>query len=74
MEAQNKAVLKHLNKGPITPLQALRLYGCFRLGARIYDLRAAGHKIKAKMIEVRSRNGKKRVAQYTLDKPAKGFI
>ena len=42
---QNAMVLEHLTRGPITPIDALRLYGCFRLAARIYDLRQIGHNI-----------------------------
>lgn len=39
-ESQNEKVKAHLVSGKtITPLEALRLYGCFRLGARIWDLR-----------------------------------
>ncbi|MBR5874517.1 MAG: hypothetical protein IKY90_07295 [Oscillospiraceae bacterium] len=39
-------ILKHLQKhGSITPLEALQLYGCFRLGARVCDLRKEKHPI-----------------------------
>ena len=39
-------ILAHLRSvGPITPLEALELYGCFRLAARIKDLRVLGWKI-----------------------------
>lgn len=39
-ESQNEKVREHLVSGKsITPLEALRLYGCFRLGARIWDLK-----------------------------------
>lgn len=31
----------------ITPLQALNLFGCLRLSARIYDIRDMGYKIKS---------------------------
>ena len=38
-------ILNHLKAhGCITPMDALR-FGCYRLSARIYDLRAAGHNI-----------------------------
>ena len=60
--SQESQILSHLKRGPITPLQALKLYGCFRLAARIYDLRFKGHEIDARTIEV---NGKQ-VAQYRL--------
>ena len=32
--------------GSITPMEALNLYGCYRLGARVWDLRQAGVPIK----------------------------
>ena len=60
---QEKQILQHLQKyGEITPLEALSLYGCFRLGARIWDLRREGHKI----ITSRTSVGKKTFATYRL--------
>ena len=45
---QSAAILRHLRRNPsITPLEALRQYGCLRLGARIWDLRKQGHAIDA---------------------------
>ena len=38
-----------LNGGSITALEALRDFGCYRLGARISELRNAGMDIKTKM-------------------------
>ena len=44
--SQNEMIKRHLLTGrTITPLEALRLYGCFRLGARIFDLNNQGMKI-----------------------------
>lgn len=44
--SQLQAIRKHLeDKGSITPMQALSLYGCYRLGARISDLRKEGMNI-----------------------------
>lgn len=38
-ESQNKAIAKHLKAGKkISPLMALKLYGCYRLAARIFDI------------------------------------
>jgi hypothetical protein len=37
----------------------------------VFELREAGHVIGSRMIEVRSRFGKSRVAQYTLNSPGK---
>lgn len=61
---QADLILIHLrDKGPLTPLEALKEYGCFRLGARIWDLRRAGHPIEREMVATRSG---KHVARYSL--------
>lgn len=45
---QNQHVRQHLKKhGSINPLQALSLYGVFRLASRIYDLKKEGMVIMA---------------------------
>lgn len=50
--SQNDAILNYLKAGhTITPLDALSLFGCFRLGARIHDLKQAGHNIETFAIE-----------------------
>ena len=59
---QSDKILDHLRGGPITPLQALNLYGCFRLAARINELRKQGHNISTKWIK----GEKKKHAQYQL--------
>lgn len=42
---QKDLILKHLLRGmSLTPLEALSRFGCFRLGARIYDLRTIDKK------------------------------
>ena len=62
---QEKAILDWLQKGNcITPMQALQMFGCFRLGARIWDLVRQGYHIKTKMITT---TGGKRVAQYRME-------
>ncbi len=60
---QTETILRHLQEGPITGLEALDTYGIFRLASRISDLRKSGHKIKTEMIK---RNGKQ-YAMYTLE-------
>lgn len=62
--SQNKAILQHLQKGnSITPLEALHLFGCLRLSARIHDLiHIFGHDIKCEMII----KNDKRFANYSL--------
>ncbi len=60
---QTEQIRKHLESGKsINPLQALRLYGSLRLGARIFQLRDAGLKIKTEMV---TRNDKT-FAEYKL--------
>jgi hypothetical protein len=49
-----KQIKEHLEKyGHINPLVALNEYGCFRLGARIHELRNAGMDIKTIRDEVK---------------------
>jgi len=67
MESQNKQILSHLRSQTITAFEALQLYGCLRLAARIKDLREGGNEINTVMVEVA--NGK-RIAEYTLIKEA----
>lgn len=45
-DSQKKHILTHLRKyGFINPMIALQRFGCFRLGARISDLRGEGYNI-----------------------------
>lgn len=61
MNTQKKAIGAALKKGRrLTPLDALNEFGCFRLAARISELRADGMSIQTRLINV---NGKT-VAQY----------
>lgn len=60
---QKKSIAAALKRGDrLTPLQALKKYGCFRLAARISELRTEGMFIESRLINV---NGKT-VAQYYL--------
>lgn len=66
-KTQKDRILEHLEvHGSITPLEAQKLYGCMRLGARIWDLRHEGHEIIKETVEVSTRTGKARVARYRL--------
>ena len=52
--------------GSITPLEALRDLGVYRLASRISDLKKQGHKIKSEMVSVATRNGgRKHIARYS---------
>lgn len=62
-ESQN-ALIKGwlLNGKSITPLDALNMFGCFRLSARIANLRDEGLPIVTDMVTISN----KRVARYYL--------
>lgn len=54
--------------GNITQLQAAEEFGCWRLGARIWELKADGHKIKTDMVSWKNRYGKRiSFARYSLE-------
>ena len=60
--SQQTDIIRHLKQRPITPIEALDQYGCFRLAARIKDLRGLGHNIETNIVE----RGDKRWAEYRL--------
>jgi len=65
-KSQTERIEEYLGKGhTLTPLSALRLFGCLRLGARIFDLRKKGLPIEGKMIKTISG---KWVKLYSLSK------
>ena len=48
---QNQRILDYLKSGKtLTPLIALEKFGCFRLSARIFNLREEGHAIITKNV------------------------
>ena len=62
---QSNQILEYMRQGnSITPLEALRLFDCMRLGARIYDLSQAGHVINSEMVHDEKTG--KRYARYSL--------
>ena len=62
--SQNKQIADYLNKGKkLTPIDALNKFGCFRLAARIADLRNEGMNIVTKTIKLEN---KKKIAQYSV--------
>ena len=60
--SQSDKIIKHLKKKSITAIQALNLYGCFRLAARVKDLRNLGYKIRTDIVT----DNAKRFARYSL--------
>lgn len=62
--SQNKQIADYLNKGKkLTPIDALNKFGCFRLAARIADLRNEGMNIVTKTIKLENN---KQIAQYSI--------
>jgi hypothetical protein len=63
MNSQCEQILKYLKTGKaITPLEALEKFGCFRLAARIDELRKRGYSINTHKLKV----GKKLVGSYRM--------
>jgi hypothetical protein len=62
--SQSQWILKALEQRPLTAIEALQGCGCFRLAARIKDLRQQGHDIKTKSLIL---HDGKIVAQYHLE-------
>lgn len=54
-------------KGSITPLDALREFGCMRLASRMNDLKRLGYSVKSVMETSKNRNGEPvSYARYTI--------
>lgn len=66
--SQNQRILQHMMKwGSITQREAYECYGVMRLGARIRDLKDAGHHIATSMEQGENRYGETtRYARYRL--------
>jgi hypothetical protein len=64
LQSQTNAILAYMKAGNgITPIEALNLCGCFRLSARIADLKKRGYAIMTEKVKV---DGGKYVARYSL--------
>jgi len=63
--SQNEQILQHLKTGKVlTPIEALKEFGCFRLAGRIYDLKQDGWPIHCDKIKTDSN---KVIGQYALN-------
>lgn len=63
--SQNQMILEYLQKGnSITPLEALKLFGCFRLTSRICELEDKGYSFKR---EWKKLSDGKQIMSYTLN-------
>ena len=57
-ETQVDKIINHIETfGSITPLDALREYGCFRLASRICDIKKASYKVTKTMETANNRFG-----------------
>ena len=64
---QSTRILHALQQGRrLTPIDALREFHCFRLGARIWDLKRQGYDIRTKIVQV---SPDTRVAEYYIQDP-----
>ena len=64
LKPQARRVLRHMEKGKsITPLEALGVYGIFRLAAVVFDIRKAGFDVTSSLHT--DANGK-RYSRYAL--------
>ena len=58
--SQNAKILRYIReRGSITPQEALNMYGCMRLGARIHELRRQGYDIRSERETARNRFGER---------------
>ena len=58
-KSQAGLVLGHLLSGAeINPLEALNKYGCYRLGAVIFNLKQEGYKIRTRIEHFKKPNGR----------------
>jgi hypothetical protein len=65
LDSQNALIKEWLLNGhSITPMEALNMFGCFRLSARIANLRDEGLAVVTDMVTIND----KRVARYYLSK------
>ena len=55
--SQCEQILRYMKAhGSITAAEAMEYIGCYRLAARIADLRKAGHTIESKMVTGKNRH------------------
>ena len=68
-ETQCSKIIDHIEReGSITPLDALREFGCMRLASRITDLKRKGYVITKEMETAQNKAGEPvRYARYRLE-------
>ena len=71
-KTQKQLIKEYLQSGrSITPIEALEMFGSFRLGAIIFTLREEGMPIKTEFVTNRY---KTKFAKYTLEQPVQGKL
>ena len=64
---KEEKVINYLKRyGKITPLEALKECGSYRLSAVIFNLKKKGYSFETKRVRVRTRDGWSYVAEYKL--------
>jgi hypothetical protein len=65
---QNQRIIDYINRyGSITPLEAMRDLGIYRLASRISDLKSRGYAVTSRFVPVATRDGgKTRIKEYSL--------
>ena len=59
-KTQNEMILDYIAEfGSISPLEAIKDLGCYRLASRISDLKRQGYPITSKFETFKKRNGEK---------------
>lgn len=55
---QKEKIINYIHKyGSITPLDALREFGCMRLATRVFELKEDGYRIKTVMEKAKNKSG-----------------
>jgi hypothetical protein len=68
MNQTGKILMYMSNHGSINPIEALSDLGCFRLAARVCDLRDMGYEVKTTMVTKKNRYGEPvSFASYSLE-------
>jgi len=67
MESQTKRILNYLLSGKsLTPMQALKKFGCWALSSRISNIKAMErYNIKSELVSIKGNS--KRVAKYSIE-------
>lgn len=71
---QVQLILEYMDEfGSITPLEAIRDIGCYRLSARISDIKKRGYPVRTELVSVQNRRGKQsKIARYSLEEGCLG--